>query len=195
MRDFDPETFEADLSSLKPARMPEELSTDLARSLAVRRSESPVTAVTAGLAAGAIGTRGPNLASRVLRAAVAAASSAALALQPRQNALLRWAIPVAGLVGLMGLFIFCWRGTPSNKPKQTASKSTPVAILKPDAVLLSQELVANFEAVTRLPDGSPVRVRCEEWIDEVQLRDPVRGVWVEHRKPRLEIHPVGYEIY
>jgi hypothetical protein len=93
-----------------------------------------------------------------------------------------------------------WRAAihKTEETKNNALKPASVAsvdIIKPDAVLLSQELVGNFEAVTRLPDGSSIRFRCEEWIDEVQLRDPVRGVWVEHRKPRLEVHPIGYDTY
>src|SRR5262245_37280181 len=109
MRDFDPETFEADLASLKPVKMPEQLSADLAWALTRTHTNRRTPACSSGV----IGW-------------------------------LRWAIPTAVLAGLMVFFILGWRGKPFNKPRQITSRSSPVSILKPDAVLLSQELVANF---------------------------------------------------
>jgi hypothetical protein len=172
MSDFEPETLETELAGLKAARLPEEFAADLSRKLAgVRpgaRPRQPIPARTSFL-----------------------------------SAWLRWAIPAAAvLVVTISLVGRHRESSIHSKPTQnsvlaekTVSSAPPVSVLKPDAILISQELVGNFDALTRLPDGAPVRVQCQEWVDEVQLRDPARGVWVERRKPRVEIVRVGYEIY
>lgn len=69
------------------------------------------------------------------------------------------------------------------------------ASLKADNVEINQQLVTSFDAVTQLPDGEPVRLRCREWLDAVVLRDSARGVIIERHAPRLEVVPVRFETY
>lgn len=68
-------------------------------------------------------------------------------------------------------------------------------ILKADKVEIGQDLVATFDAVARLPNGEPVRFRCQEWSDQMVFRASSQGVEIEQRTPRLEIVPVRFETY
>jgi len=64
-----------------------------------------------------------------------------------------------------------------------------------DEVQFGQTLVSSFDTIARLPDGLPVRFRCEHWVDELVLRDSTRGISVEQSCPRLEVFPVSLETY
>jgi len=172
MSDFEQETLENELASLRPARLAEDFAADLSRKLAGAQPEAkPSRALTIG--------------------------TSFLA------GWLRWVVIPAAAVGVLFAVLPLYRATstrakPTQKPmlaERASPAASTVSVLKPDAILVSEELVGNFDAVTQLPNGAPVRVRCQEWVDEVQLRDPARGVWVERRKPRVEIVRVGYEVY
>jgi hypothetical protein len=76
---------------------------------------------------------------------------------------------------------------PKSKPAES--------MVKADKVEIDQQLVATFDTVAQLPDGEPVRFRCSEWLDDVVLRDSTRGILIEHRMPHLEIVPVSFEVY
>jgi len=67
--------------------------------------------------------------------------------------------------------------------------------LNADEVEIDQQLMSVFDAVARLPSGEPVRFHCRQWLDEVVLRDSVRGVVIERQTPRLEVVPVSFETY
>ena len=171
MNDFEPETIETELASLKAARLPEDFAADLSRKLARVQPQ---------------------------------ASSFQPSRTPTSFLSLwfRWAIPAVAAVAVISILaLYRVSGIRSKSPQnavvaeKAASSAPSPSVLKPDAIVISQELVGNFDAVTRLADGAPVRLRCQEWMDEVQLRDPARGIWVERRKPRLEIVRVGYEVY
>ena len=69
------------------------------------------------------------------------------------------------------------------------------AALKADDVQIDRQLVSTFDTVAPLPNGEPVRFRCEEWMDEIVLRDSKRGIEVARRVPRIEMVPVRFEIY
>ena len=104
--------------------------------------------------------------------------------------LFRWLAPLtAALAIIMGLFI--WRSAHSaGKPRIQAGRPT-----KTDDVEIDRHLIAAYDAVAQLPGGEPVRFHCREWTDNVVLRDPVRGVVIEQRMPRMEIVPVRIETY
>ena len=64
-----------------------------------------------------------------------------------------------------------------------------------DEVKIDRELVSSFDAIGRLPDGEPVRFRCQNWMDQVVLRDPESGLLVQQSTPRMEVVPVRFETY
>jgi hypothetical protein len=167
----EPEVFEKELASLKPAQLPQDFAADLSRKLARLQPE----------------------AGSLLRVGVPTGSFF--------SGWLRWAIPLAAAIILIAALPLYRAANSRAKSRQNPvvaekTTSTPtVSVLKPDSIVINQQLVGNFDAVTRLPDGVPVRIQCQEWMDEVKLRDPTRGVWVEQRKPRLEIVRASYEIY
>ena len=67
--------------------------------------------------------------------------------------------------------------------------------MKADDVKIDQRLVSSFDAVARLPGGEPVRFRCENWMDQMVLKDSSKGWVVNNRQPRFEVVPVGFETY
>ena len=66
-------------------------------------------------------------------------------------------------------------------------------LLKADKVEIDRQLVADFDAVGKLPSGEPVRFRCQQWMEKVWLRDTAKGVVIEQTTPRLEIVPIRFE--
>jgi hypothetical protein len=85
---------------------------------------------------------------------------------------------------------------PSTKqpgPKALAFSAQP--LIKADNLEIDRQLIADFDAVGQLPNGDPVRFRCQQWLDKVWLRDSVAGLVIERTVPRLEIIPVHMETY
>ncbi|MEO7677843.1 MAG: hypothetical protein ABIV39_13875, partial [Verrucomicrobiota bacterium] len=76
----------------------------------------------------------------------------------------------------------------------SVAATAPVG-LSADDVKIDHQLVSSFDAVTYLPGGEPVRLQCENWMDEVVLSDKSQGLVVENRTPRFEIVAVKYETY
>lgn len=109
--------------------------------------------------------------------------------------LFRWLAPVTGamamLIGLSVWHSFHSTGKPRGQTFAVFAKPTS----KADDVEIDRRLVAAYDAVAQLPDGQPVRFHCREWADNVVLRDPVRGLVIEQRMPRMEIVPVRIETY
>ena len=105
--------------------------------------------------------------------------------------LLRW-LGSAGAVAVLCAGLF-WKHETSHSRLSTASSPPPV--LKADKIEIDRRLVADFDAVAKLPSGVPVRFRCEQWMDKVRWRDSARGLVVEQTTPRLEIVPVRFETY
>jgi hypothetical protein len=102
---------------------------------------------------------------------------------------LRWLFPLGATVAAAALLLL----TVASAPRPAA---LPPAELLADEVVIGQTLVAAFETVTRLSDTAPlVRLRWEQWVDDLVLRDSLRGIAIEERRPRLEVFPVGFEIY
>ncbi len=112
---------------------------------------------------------------------------------------LRWLIPATALTVAV---MVAWQGSQPlvNRPASRAAgslSSTRAAgsLIKADDVKINQQLVSSFDAVARLPNGEPVRFRCENWMDQVVVSDKARGLVVENSKPRVEVVPVGFETY
>jgi hypothetical protein len=105
----------------------------------------------------------------------------------------RWLLPAAGAAVLLAILITLRHSIAPVTNVQQSLVSKPS--LKADQVEINRQLVATFDAVSRLPTGEPVRFRCSQWLDDVVLRDSVRGVSIEQRSPRLEVVPVSFEIY
>jgi hypothetical protein len=163
---FEPEKFEADLKRLQPARVSEDVVNRTVSKLA-----SPV---------------------RLPRAA------AEKRFDWNWMRLLRWVVPAsvaATVVALcLGWFV---KHQPAARPevqnpKLAAASPHP---LKADKVEIDRKLVADFDAITRLPGGEPVRFRCKQWLERVRWRDSAKGVLVEQTTPRLEMVPVRFETY
>jgi hypothetical protein len=107
--------------------------------------------------------------------------------------IVRWAGAVALVVVVASLM---WRSG-GTKPRPEAAKLIPIAShdLKADGVEVDQSLVSSFDAVAQLPGGEPVRLRVRNWMDNVVLRDTDRGLVIGHSNPRVEVVPVGFEVY
>ena len=113
--------------------------------------------------------------------------------------------PVAEPAALAGPVRSRGRGSPrcaglavDDRGDETAARTRPVAArpaLAADNVEIDRTLVAAYDAVARLPGGEPVRFRLNEWADDVILRDSARSVVVEQRTPRVEVVPVGFDVY
>ena len=167
MRESEPELFEAELRRLKPAMPTEELMARLEAEIPAGFSVTQ--------------RRAPaNVESRFWQVA------------------LRCLIPATGVVAvLVAVASLKQTGSSPSGTKKQASAPSPAtpALLNADNVEVDQQMVSSFDAVARLPGGEPVRFRCTEWMDEVVLRDSIKGVAVAQRIPRLEIVPVRFETY
>src|SRR5690349_4629501 len=164
MNEFDLDQFESELQRLKPAAPPRNFVSRLVNELAPARLE-PRQNSRGGLPA------------------------------TKWNSSLRrwflWLVPATAALVLLLPMIFSNPGSKPPKPLAVASSvSSPI---QADKVEIDQELLVTYDAVARLPNGAPVRFRCSEWLDDVVLRDSAQGILIQHRVPRLEIVPVGFE--
>ena len=105
----------------------------------------------------------------------------------------RWLVPATALtvVGLAMLWLKMVPARPSEH--DTATGKSPA--LKADEVHIDEELLSAFDAVGLLPSGEPVRFHCQQWVDQIEVRDKARGLVVQQRAPRLQIVPVSFETY
>jgi anti-sigma-K factor RskA len=104
----------------------------------------------------------------------------------------RWFAPATAVVALALAFgIGRWQHGPA--PKQAATP--PQVPASPDVVEIDRQLVASYDAIAEVSGGIPVRFHCQEWEDKVFFRDPLRGIAIERRTPRLEVVPVSLETY
>lgn len=104
---------------------------------------------------------------------------------------LRWLLPVGSAAGILAVLLLT-RNTPAPAPADTAIKAEPQVI---DEVELDQQLVAAFEGVAQVPGMPPLRFRCYGWQEDLTLRDASGALEVEQRRPRLEVVPVGFDVY
>jgi len=168
MIEFDPEQFEAELRTLKPAKP----SSNSLRQLQSRLTDGGNASVDA---------------ERSIHKNFAWLS------------LLRWLAPAAAAAGIAALLFPHFHHVPTKladaSPEPVSSSAAPQAVLKADQVEIDRRLVADFDAVTELPGGQPVRFRCEQWLDKVRLRDRAAGLVIERTTPRVEIVPVRFDTY
>lgn len=105
---------------------------------------------------------------------------------------LRWLAP-ATVSGLVLLFLII--GTDRNGRTKSPKASTPPRPLNADQVEVDRRLLDSFDTVAELPDGEPVRFRCQQWMDAVTLRDSARGVEVVQQVPHIKVVPVSFAVY
>ncbi|HLH55534.1 MAG TPA: hypothetical protein VKY92_18180 [Verrucomicrobiae bacterium] len=103
--------------------------------------------------------------------------------------LLKWLLPASLAAAAC---VFALAGHEARKPAPALATSSP---LKADHVEIDRQWITNFDAIANLPDGEPVRFRCEQWMDKVRVRDSSAGLVLERSTPRLEIVPVKLDIY
>lgn len=107
--------------------------------------------------------------------------------------MLRWLAP-ATAVAVAAVIVWRVGLAPEDSPRQLKSIAA-VPASNGDDVKIDHELVSSFDAVGRLPDGEPVRFRCQNWMDQVVLNDERSGMMVQQRTPRMEVVPVRFETY
>lgn len=112
-----------------------------------------------------------------------------------RSMLLRWLVPAGVVTALCAGLYLKNQGTTPPMPGQARLAAARPPVLKADKIEIDRQLVADFDAVAKLPSGEPVRFRCEQWMDKVQWRDSRKGLVVEQTTPRLEIVPVRFETY
>jgi hypothetical protein len=105
----------------------------------------------------------------------------------------RWLAPVAA-AAFVGLLIARARFV---HPGTVTGHATPLAVygLKVDDLRVDEELVSSFDVVAQLPDGVPVRFRCQKWQDQWVASDTNHGVQIEENNPRVEVTPLRFETY
>jgi hypothetical protein len=164
MTEFDPERFEADLQTLRPASPPQKALNRLRAELSARsaRHSLPPTNRKSG---------------------------------PSWLGLLRWLAPAAAAVAVAVVLLQEHGSQPQIQPQLHPRMASTRPSLKADQVEIDRQLIANFDAVARLPTGEPMRFRCQQWIDKVALRDSADGLVIQRTTPRLEIVPVNFETY
>ena len=104
---------------------------------------------------------------------------------------LKWLAPVAG-AALLLVWVLVQRPDQEPAPVELAENSPPPII---EEVELDKQLVAAFEGVAETPGGMPLRFRCYGWQEALTLRNASGDIEVEQRAPRLEIVPVGFDVY
>lgn len=105
---------------------------------------------------------------------------------------LNWLIPALGIGLIVVLVLFL----PSAwVPRPAAHLPMVNTSLKSEPIEIDHELLANYDAVGRLPDGRPVRFHCAQWVDKVSFSDAAAGFRIERTTPRLEIVPIDFETY
>jgi hypothetical protein len=195
MSDHDLDLFEKELQALKPSRPPEALVANLARTIANPHLHNPSLNPNLNpCSLPHIGSPSPGGEGRRERGHRNLSIQNFTALVTQLRVHLRWLIPATALV-LASVVVLR-----SNLlgPRILNSAGTPVdsaAALKADDVKIDSTLVSSYDAVASLPDGEPVRFRCEEWVDEVRLKDSSRGLVYSQKVPRVTVVPVCFETY
>jgi hypothetical protein len=104
---------------------------------------------------------------------------------------LRWLAPVAGVAAALALVLIV-RQEPKPTAATAAENAQPRII---EEVELDKQLIAAYEGVAELPGGLPLLFRCYGWQEQLTFRDASGAIEVEQRGPRLEIVPVGFDVY
>lgn len=161
--------LEADLQKLKPAELPPAFMDRLVMS--AQNAARPGRAQSANSPTGLTGLTRPTLLELCWP-------------------VLRWLVPAAA-AGLVLLLV----NRPASPPPAPAAAQASPAPMKADAVQLARKFIGAFDAVAELPGGETVRFRCNEWADQMTLRNADRGIEVVQRTPSFEVIPVRFETY
>lgn len=105
---------------------------------------------------------------------------------------LRWVIAASPLV-ITAIILVRMEWRPDARAKK--SESLLSRGINADAVRVDHSLVSSFDAVAQLPNGEPVRFRCNQWLDNMVVSDDSRGVKIRQSRPRMEVIPVRFETY
>ena len=105
---------------------------------------------------------------------------------------LRWLTPAT--VALLAVLVVVFQGGTHRNPAPPEI-SAPAPALKADQVEIDQQLVGSFDTVAEMPDGEPVRMRVNQWMDEITLRDSATGIEVVQRTPRIKVVPLSFAVY
>ena len=107
------------------------------------------------------------------------------------KALWRWLIPAAAVAALaLAGTVLLVRAPVKPAPGMAVNEAAPQ-----ETIEIDRRLLLAYDAVAELASGEPVRFHCQEWEETVTVRDPVRGIAIERRAPRLEVTPVRLETY
>ena len=177
MNNRDLDLLEKELEAMQPAQPPQEFAERLSK--AITNADVPTPTHNLNLT--------PNLPRFWSNSAVVQDLLARLRFH------LRWLVPasvavIASLIVLRSDLLGVRRITP-------VTVATPTPAMKADDVKIDSTLMSSFDAVASLPDGEPVRFRCEEWMDEMRLKDSSRGLVYSQRVPRVTVVPVCFETY
>lgn len=112
-----------------------------------------------------------------------------------QGILLRWLAPALGAAALLALFFARPTSSPERPTAQHAADPAPYTAPASGGLEIDRHLLADFDALGRLPGGELVRFRCREWRQDVVLRDSGGRLVVEQSLPKLEIVPIHFETY
>lgn len=108
---------------------------------------------------------------------------------------LRWLFPATAVAVVLTVAVKVGLPPATHSSNPRSGLIAAVPSLKANDVKIDQRLVSSFDAVARLPGGEPVRFRCENWMDQMVLKDSATGWVVNNRQPRFEVVPVGFETY
>ena len=104
---------------------------------------------------------------------------------------LHWLMPATAVAALViGGVVLLMPAAPKSPAGVASVRSAPE-----ETVEIDRQLLASYDAIAQLASGEPVRFHCQEWDEKVTVRDPVRGIAIERRIPRLEVTPVSLETY
>jgi hypothetical protein len=107
------------------------------------------------------------------------------------HALWRWLIPATAVAALaVAGTVLLVRAPVKPAPGLAVSEPAPQ-----ETIEIDRQLLLAYDTVAELASGEPVRFHCREWEETVTVRDPVRGIAIERRTPRLEVTPVRLETY
>ncbi len=197
MNDHDLDRFEKELQGLKPSRPPEVFAACLAKTIANSHLHNPNLNPDLNLNPCSLphsGSPSPGGERRGDGKHKNLSIQNITGLVAQLRVQLRWLIPATALV-LASLVLLRSNLLGLRNHNTSGGSVESAAALKADDVKIDSTLVSSFDAVANLPDGEPVRFRCEEWVDEVRLKDSSRGLVYSQKVPRVTVVPVCFETY
>ena len=171
MNSSQPNRIESELRKLRPARSPETFVNNLEQTLRQGSAES---------SAGEVG-----------RIRNARATEAVVVNGSWRN-WWKWLAAALGVAAII-VVVLVQSPRPDKAPFAMAENSARPVV---DEVEVEQWLAAAFEGVAELPGGGPpIRFRCYRWEEDLVLRNTVGGIEVAQQGLRLELIPVGFDVY